>query len=200
MTASTAIGLPQLPTRRRVGQVTTFNYVPQLRDLMPRTAGLPGMAYAQVCLHNVRNVLADTTTQWYKVEGTDLYTIKGAKGEAEMMLVCTGKPIPGQDTHTGKRICWFDEDIQPLTGWETPAAYTTSFKGPRSRSLLEETQSHGQANQVETTPEGRPGQPLAEALADVERRASRRPQAQRAQASDKPKEQTSPEAVAPLGG
>ena len=154
MTAA-PLGIPQ--RAQAAAKVTTYSFVPTLRDLL-RTAGVPGVGYAQVCLHNLRAVLADKAADWAQAGGVGVYTIKGPRGEAEVMLLCVGAPIKGQDPFSGARICWYDEDIGKATGYETPADYTVSLKGVTAAKLF------GAPNTNPST-DGLPTTPLAEVVA-----------------------------------
>ena len=157
MTAA-PLGLPQRP--HTPAKVTTYQYVPTLKDLL-RTAGVSGVGYLQACLHNLRLVLADRAADWAQAGGVGVYTIKGPKGEAEVMLLCVGSPIKGQDPHSGARICWYDEDIGKATGYETDKDYTVALRGVTADKLFGASATH-------PSTEGLPGTPLAQVVAAQE--------------------------------
>ena len=90
-----------------------FTHVPTLRELLPQTAGIPGVKYAQVCAANAK-IAQDEG--WGPVHGAKLFTINGSKGSSDMLLACTGNPIPGASPHSGARVMVLDHDIYRLTG------------------------------------------------------------------------------------
>jgi hypothetical protein len=95
----------------------TFTFIPSLRQLLPATGGVPGLIYAQVSLKNLTSLQNDPTARWYKTrDAEDAYTIRGSKGEVDVILCCTGKAIPGGDPNAGARLCWLDRSILEGTG------------------------------------------------------------------------------------
>jgi len=168
MTAAAPLGLPQ--RRPAADKVTSYPFVPALKDLL-RTAGVPGVGYAQVCLHNLRNVLADKAADWAQAGGVGVYTIKGPRGEAEVMLLCVGAPIYGQDPHSGSRICWYDEDIAKATGYDTPKEYTTSFKQAKAANLFSTQPVYAHTEALD----GLPTTSLADVVAAAEADGTIRP-------------------------
>ena len=91
----------------------SYDHVPSLRELLPQTAGIPGIEYIQVCASNAK-VAQDTG--WGPVHGAKLFTITGPKGHADMLLACKGKPVQGASTQDGARRMFLDDDIYRLTG------------------------------------------------------------------------------------
>jgi len=67
--------------------VIVFGYVPTLGPgpgtLMPRTGGLPGVKYAQICTNHVIKARREG---WDGVRDAEPYIISGPAGEAECML------------------------------------------------------------------------------------------------------------------
>ena len=91
-----------------------YNHIPNLRDLLSTNAGLPGVEYAQVTLENLYQA---QKSGWSKLSGHQkIYIIRGPKGEVACELYGKGKPIKGQNTMSGKRICWIDKAIRLKTG------------------------------------------------------------------------------------
>lgn len=96
------------------GRDYIYDHVPTLWELMPKTGGLPGVTYAQVCVQHLRAAQDDG---WSKLSGgSKTYTIIGPKGEADMELVAKGDPIPGSDVYSGRRMCVVDKTVAKLTG------------------------------------------------------------------------------------
>ena len=92
----------------------TYDHIPQLRELMPTTGGIPGVTYLQVTVSNQRTAQDDG---WGNISGgSRIYTIIGPKGPADMQLMCKGKPIPGGDTNSGSRKCMVDANVEGITG------------------------------------------------------------------------------------
>lgn len=91
-----------------------YDHVPNLRELLPTTAGIPGVQYAQVSVTNLRKAQDEG---WVKISGAQkLYTINGPSGKVDCELYAKGKPIPGQGVTSGARICYIDKDIYAKTG------------------------------------------------------------------------------------
>ena len=93
-----------------------FCFIPTLHDLLPNTAGIPGVEYAQICTANAKYAQDDG---WGAVEGAKFYSIEGPKGTASMVLAGKGTPIRGASPSDGARRCYLDEDITALTGLPT---------------------------------------------------------------------------------
>jgi hypothetical protein len=92
----------------------TYDHIPQLKELLPTTAGVPGVTYLQCCIQNQRKA---QDTGWGAISGgSRVYTIQGPKGLADMQLLCKGKPIPGGDIKSGARKCMVDAEVETLTG------------------------------------------------------------------------------------
>lgn len=92
----------------------TYDHIPSLKELMPTTAGIPGVEYAQVCVHNIR--LAQDLG-WGRISGNQkVYTITGPTGSVDCELYCKGKPISGECPQGGRRVCSIDKEIVKLTG------------------------------------------------------------------------------------
>jgi hypothetical protein len=86
--------------------------IPQLRELMPKTGGLPGVTYLQCAVINLRKAQDD---QWKRVVNSSTYTIVGPEGEIDCELLCKGRPIPGGDVFSGRRSCEVDTLIEEIT-------------------------------------------------------------------------------------
>lgn len=111
----TKTSAPEPPKSQSAGpeDLLEFSYVPELRDLLPKNRGLPGVIYAQVCVHHAK---AAQDLGWRMVHGTGYYSIVGPRGRADMVLMCSGKPIRGAAPQAGARRLLADEDILKLTG------------------------------------------------------------------------------------
>jgi hypothetical protein len=94
---------------------TYQNHIPQLKELMPRTGGVPGVKYLQVVTGKHERIAQDDG--WGDiVGGSRVYTIVGPRGAAHMRLMCKGRPIPGGDPNSGARECMVDAEVEELTG------------------------------------------------------------------------------------
>ena len=91
----------------------TYDHVPTLKELMPSTAGLPGVKYMQVCTINVKPA---EDQGWGPVSDARFYTIIGPKGQSHMMLASQGTPTPGASPGDGARRMYLDDDVYKLTG------------------------------------------------------------------------------------
>lgn len=99
-----------------------FDHVPALGELLPKHKGRPGFEYLQCAVTNLRRAQDE---HWSEVENTMIYVIEGPKGEAHMKLLARGKPIPGQSTDSGARLCLCDKTVEELTGvWINPHQHT----------------------------------------------------------------------------
>ena len=114
-------------------QAFVYNHVPNLKELLPNTGGIPGVQYAQVSTENLRKAQDEG---WLKISGAQkLYTIIGPSGKVDCELYAKGKPIPGQGSGSGKRICWVDGVIYSKTGLgEQPAK-----AAPKAQAAAKET-------------------------------------------------------------
>ncbi len=90
----------------------TFDHVPSLKELLPKTAGVPGVKYMQVCSINAKPAQDEG---WGPVEGAKMFTIEGPGGYSHMALACKGTPVPGASDKDGARIMNLDRDIYRLT-------------------------------------------------------------------------------------
>jgi hypothetical protein len=108
----------------------TFDHIPQLRELMPTTGGIPGVTYLQCTLGNLRK--AQDKGWGGIVGGSKVYTVVGPKGSADLHLLCKGKPIPGGDIHSGARKCFVDDLVEDMTGLfiEPPEVPPSSVNSP----------------------------------------------------------------------
>jgi hypothetical protein len=107
---------PDIPTHARRA---VFDHVPQLQELLPN-GGWPGVVYAQVCVHNLK-LANDRTTQpanLRPIRGTQYFSIRGIRGEAQMALVGCGQPIPGSAPESGARLFFTDGEVNLKTGLE----------------------------------------------------------------------------------
>ena len=105
-------------TARTASEVTpekyVYDHIPTLKELLPEKRGLPGVEYAQV---TTDNLWLAQQNDWSKLSGKQkLYTIRGPQGEVHCELYGKGKPIKGQSSKGGKRICWIDKLIKEKTG------------------------------------------------------------------------------------
>ena len=126
----------------------TFTFIPTLRQLLPATGGVPGLIYAQVSLKNLTSLQNDPSTRWYKTrDAEDAYTVRGPKGEVDVMLCCTGKAMPGGDPQAGARLCWLDKSIPELTGLTV---------GPEWTGLVEDFTLVGVSDTVAPPPKPKP--------------------------------------------
>jgi len=105
--------------------VITFGYVPVLGPgpgtLMPRTGGVAGVEYAQVCTHHIVKAKRDPEGSWGPIVDAEPYVISGPDGEAEVVLLCRGEPIPGASSLGGAQLCQIDNEIYTLTGFKDPS-------------------------------------------------------------------------------
>jgi hypothetical protein len=92
----------------------TYDHIPQLKELMPTTGGVPGVTYLQCTVENRR--IAQDDGFFNDTATTEIYTIVGPNGTADMDLLCRGKPIPGGCTKSGARKCMVDARVEELTG------------------------------------------------------------------------------------
>ena len=93
----------------------TYDFIPQLKDLMPTTAGVPGVTYLQVVTGKHERFAQDDG--WGDISGgSRIYTITGPEGSADMRLMCKGAPIIGGDPKSGARECMVDAKVEELTG------------------------------------------------------------------------------------
>tara|TARA_Y100000590_G_scaffold413_1_gene607 strand:+ start:5162 stop:5530 length:369 start_codon:yes stop_codon:yes gene_type:complete len=95
-----------------------YDHIPTLRELLPSTAGVPGVQYAQISAKNLRRAQDEG---WLKISGKQkIYTISGPKGTVDCELYAKGKPIPGQGSQSGARICYVDSEVYKGTGFKNP--------------------------------------------------------------------------------
>jgi len=115
------IGAPIGPDIPESARNTVFDHVPKLRELISY-GGWPGVVYAQVCVHNVKNALDRTErpTRLRPIRGSFYYSIRGPSGVADMALVGNGDPIPGASPDAGERLFFTDGEVGKITGLEVP--------------------------------------------------------------------------------
>ena len=94
-----------------------FQTIPSLKELLPSTAGIPGIQYAQICVNNMKRAQNDG---WKRIQGAKIYTVLGPDGRADMELLAQGKVISGQAYDSGARRCWIDPNVYTLTGHSNP--------------------------------------------------------------------------------
>ncbi len=99
---------------RNIERTPVFDHIPSLRELFPKTGGLAGVSYSQVCTDNF---LAIQEAGWDEVADTMLYVIKGPRGIASCKIFAWGKPIRGVAIGTSKQLCTVDKDIREKTGF-----------------------------------------------------------------------------------
>ena len=91
-----------------------YEHIPSLKELLPSTAGRPGVEYAQISTINARKAQDEG---WSPLTGgVAFYTIKGPKGSVDCMLLGKGFPIRGQAPFGGSRTCFVDGAIYEGTG------------------------------------------------------------------------------------
>ena len=103
----------------------TFDHLPDLWDLLPPDGGVPGILYAQVCAHNARHAQA---TGLRPIRGAVYYSISGPKGQAAMVLMGKGSPIPGASPCAGARELFTDSEVTKLTGFPLSDHYTLTLR------------------------------------------------------------------------
>lgn len=93
-----------------------LDHIPTLRELMPKTAGLPGVKYGIVALVNQK---AAQDSGWDGVADQRIFTIEGPKGSTDAALICNGEPAEGMSPDSGARRLYLDQDLYRLTGlWQ----------------------------------------------------------------------------------
>ena len=110
-------GLPMEDRPERSGG-RVFQHIPRLREILPN-GGWPGITYAQVCVHNLKNAAdrSDPPGRLREMKGGSIfYTIEGPKGSIEVALVGTGTLIPGASPDAGNRLFYTDGEIGLRTG------------------------------------------------------------------------------------
>ena len=91
----------------------TYTYVPTLRELMPGNAGLPGVTYGIIAVENQRPA---QDAGWGAVVNGKVFTLKGPRGAADVILGCQGEPINGMSPNSGARKLLLDNTIYDKTG------------------------------------------------------------------------------------
>lgn len=91
----------------------TFEFVPTLRQLMPSTGGLPGVKYGLLAVHNQKTAQNEG---WGATTTSKIFTIKGPKGQVDVVLACKGDPVRGMSPAGGARVFLIDQDIYDVTG------------------------------------------------------------------------------------
>jgi hypothetical protein len=133
-----------------------YDHIPTLKELMPTTAGIPGVEYAQVATTNIRMA---QDLGWGRICGNQkVYTITGPKGSVDCELYCKGTPIIGEDHKAGRRVCMVDKDIRAKTGLDR--TYSKGVENPRE--VHEESEKA--ALKALEAPEEAPEMPKAEAV------------------------------------
>jgi hypothetical protein len=105
---------------------TTFEgRFPQLEELV-RWGGLPGVTYLLAAGENMGKLQRgeipvmcggkDYSGSWSMVREIPVLTVKGPKGESDMMLMAQGAPIRGADVTNGRRVCIVDPVLVDKTG------------------------------------------------------------------------------------
>ena len=110
---NTAPTYAQLRDNLASGSPYVYDHVPTLRELMPSTAGLPGVIYSLVCLQNAKDA---QDAGWGSVEGAKFFSITGPRGTVSMVLACKGTPIRGASPKSGARRLLLDLDIYRMAG------------------------------------------------------------------------------------
>lgn len=93
----------------------TYTKIPRLKQLLPRTGGLPGVEYAIISTSNMRKA---QDLGWERLAGAQkIFTIEGPKGNADCELFGKGAPIRGMDTLAGVRRLSIDPEVRKVTGF-----------------------------------------------------------------------------------
>ncbi len=98
-------------------EAVSYNHIPFLAELLPQYRGMPGFVYAQVC---TQTLVRAQSEGWQHLGDRKVYTIVGPQGQADMILLTRGQPIPGQSPDAGARLCGVDNLVQELTGLTIP--------------------------------------------------------------------------------
>lgn len=85
-------------------------------SLLPLYGGKPGYTYLQCPIVRQREAQDNAKWKWQPVRDTKIYTIRGPLGQVDCVLLCSGKPIPGTDHRSNKRVVYLDPDISEITG------------------------------------------------------------------------------------
>lgn len=91
----------------------SFDHIPTLRELMPKTQGLPGVIYLQCAGQNTVKAEAEG---WLKVHGARGYIITNPTTGKSLgvELLAKGTPMPGVSYMSGARQCMVDLTIDEL--------------------------------------------------------------------------------------
>ena len=151
-TLSTIVNTPGF----RIKRSPIFNHIPVLRELLPKTGGLPSLAYAQI---TVENMLEIQEAGWDEVADAVMYVIKGPSGIASCKLHVYGTPNPGLSIGITKQKCMIDKSIREKTGILSGRFHDTSDSNAdistnlpvEEEAVLVENQTTVEA--IEPTPE-----------------------------------------------
>jgi len=134
-------GDPAAPDPKRYA----FEHLPDLWDLLPASergagGGWPGVVYAIVCTHNAKRA-RDSGLR--PIRGAEFFSIHGPRGEAAVLLMGHGEPIPGASADAGARELLYDGEIGTLTG-HTPHEDTALWFSEQAAPTPEEAPPSGE--------------------------------------------------------
>lgn len=90
----------------------TYDHIPTLEELLPKTGGLPGVTYAIIALENARKA---QDQGWSRLAGSQkIFTVESGSGSVDCELYGLGKPIRGQDVASGRRECVVDKKVSSI--------------------------------------------------------------------------------------
>jgi hypothetical protein len=90
-----------------------YNFIPDLRWLLPKNAGRPGVEYLTV---SALNLMEAQNTGYSMIENSRMFTIQGSQGSVDCQLYGRGEPIRGIDSHSGRRVHKVDAFVVNMTG------------------------------------------------------------------------------------
>ena len=94
-----------------------FDFVPELKDLLPETGGHPGLKYAVALLEHAPLFQNDPEMRWSQDPNyPHVFKVTGPKGFIHLQLWRRGKIIQGASTQSGARECSYDKEIAVRTG------------------------------------------------------------------------------------
>lgn len=113
-------------TQPKLREIPTFQHIPTLKELMPKTSGLPGVKYLQCAALNMARA---TREGWLQVHGAEPYIITNPSTGKELavVLLAQGRAVPGVSYLSGGRECQVDLAIDELM---TEPAPKSAVKAP----------------------------------------------------------------------
>ena len=97
-------------------------------SLLPIYGGRPGYTYLQCPVAQQKHAQTDSKWKWRPIHNTNVYTIRGPKGQIDCVLLCSGASIPGADEQSNKRVLLLDGDICAVTGLDIQTGFPLSTK------------------------------------------------------------------------